>query len=141
MHEYIMLILPISNTTFSEQIHKYLDLKSHISNTHVRFPLIKRIPYYLCIGVYIRQLPCMSCFPDTCICLGPIKYLIIFIIIKVGEMITSMFKDMMTIYISKGVVCHLQYQVRYFLCVVQCLEVIGPLHRHMITGPVTIHRV
>ena len=92
-----MLILPISNTTFSEQIHQYLDLKFQTANTDVRFLLIKHIPSYLCIGVYLLQLPCMPRFTDTCICLDLTQYLNIFIIIKVKEMITSMFKDIMTI--------------------------------------------
>ena len=92
-----MLILPISNTTFSEQIHQYLDLKYHIENTHFRFRLINRIPSYLCIGVYICQLPCTPRFPYIFICLDTILSLIIFIVIKLREMITSMFKDMMTI--------------------------------------------
>ena len=92
-----MLILPISNTTFSEQMHQYLDLKFQTANTDVRFLLIKRIPSYLCIEVYLLQLPCMPRFTDTCICLDLTQYLNIFIIIKVKEMITSMFKDIMTI--------------------------------------------
>ena len=89
-----MLILPISNTTFSEQIHQYLDLKYYTVNTHVRFRLITCIPSCLYIGVYLHQLPCMPHFTDTCMCLDPIPSLILFIIIKVREMITSMFKDM-----------------------------------------------
>ena len=101
--------------------------------------MINRIPSCLFIGVYLRQLPCMSRFSETCMCLDPIQYLILFIIIKVREIITSMFKDMTTIQISKVVVCYLQYQVWFFICVVQALEVIGPVHRHMITGTVTIN--
>ena len=88
---------PIYNTTFSEKIYKYLDLKYHTANTHVKFHLITLISSLLCIGVYLRQLTCMPSFPDTCICLDQIRSRIFFIIIEVREIIPYMFKDMMTI--------------------------------------------
>ena len=36
------------------------------------------------------------------------------------------------------VICHLHYQNRYSLRVVQTLEVIGPVNRNLVTRPVTI---
>ena len=133
-----MIILSISNTTFSEHIHQHLDLKSHMANTHVSFCFITCIPSCLCIGFHLRQLPFVSIFPDTCICLDPIQPPIVFIIIKVRVTIPSMLKDMVRIKITKVVVFHLQYEVRYFLCAVHSLEVIGTVHRNMVTGAFTI---
>ena len=36
------------------------------------------------------------------------------------------------------IVCHIQYQLWDFLCVIQTLEVNGPVNQMLVTGPVTI---
>ena len=45
-----------SNTIFTQQINKFLYLKSYLSNTHVGFLFITRILYYLDIRVDFLQL-------------------------------------------------------------------------------------
>ena len=75
---------------------------------------------------------------NICVHLDEFRCLILDVVVNVWEAIPTVLVQMMAKYILQGIIRHLHYRKRYFLPVVETLELTGPVNRNMVTRPVNI---